>query len=198
MAKHNDKINEAHKTFCHEYILDWNGSRAYKAAYPDASDSTARTNASLLLTNTNIQQYISELQNDLEKRAGISRLMVLKEHQKIAFNSIANMHNTWIERKNFEELTAEEKACISEIDTKVKIEYRYNHEDDKKMPVEVEYIRIKLFDKQKALDSIVKMLGYNEPEKTETEIKTSISNMTTEELLIRAKAVKSISGNERS
>jgi hypothetical protein len=32
---------------------------------------------------------------------------------------------------------------------------------------EVEYIKIKLYDKGKALDSLCKMLGYNEAEKQE-------------------------------
>jgi phage terminase small subunit len=165
-------LTEKNKIFCREYILDWNGSRAYKIAYPNVVDATARSNASDLLTNTNIQEYIKEIQIDLEKTAGISRLMVINEHMKLAFNSIAGLHNTWIKRKDFEDLTEDQKACIAEIDTKIKTEYEYNPETEKREPIGVEYVRIKLYDKQKALDSISKMLGYDAP--TEQVVKQTI------------------------
>jgi phage terminase small subunit len=164
-------ITEKNKVFCREYILDWNGSRAYKVAYPNVTDGSARTLAGELLTKVDIQEYIKTIQRDLEKTAGISRLMVINEHMKLAFNSIAGLHNTWIERKEFENLTDEQKSCIAEIDTKIKreVEWIWNEETEKKEPVkyDIEYVRIKLYDKQKALDSISKMLGYDAATKSE-------------------------------
>lgn len=153
-------LTEAQKHFCREYIFDWNGSRAYKAAYPGVEDSTARTNASKLLTNANIQQYCDDIQKDLEKLAGISRLQVLREHQKLAFSSIAHLHNTWITRKAFEELTDDQKSSIEEISTQLKT----TRGTDGTLE-ENEYIKIKLYSKQKSLDSINKMLGYDEAQK---------------------------------
>jgi len=86
---------------------------------------------------------------------------------KLAYSSIAHLHNTWIERKEFEQLTEDQKSCIAEIDTKIRTEYEYSPEDPKnKKPIKVEYVKIKLYDKQKALDSISKMLGYDAPIKT--------------------------------
>jgi phage terminase small subunit len=83
------------------------------------------------------------------------------EHQKMAFSSIASLHNTWIQRKDFELLTEDQKSCIAEIDTKIRTEYEYNADTESKEPIRVEYVRIKLYDKQKALDSISKMLGFD-------------------------------------
>lgn len=158
------------KAFCREYIFDWNATRSYRAAYPDTTnDNSAAASASALLRNPKIQKYIDEIQADLEKLAGLSRLKVISEHMKLAFSSIAHLHNTWIERKDFEALTEEQKACIAEIDTKIRreTEWKWSEEDGKKipMPYDVEYVRIKLYDKQKALDSISKMLGYDAPTK---------------------------------
>lgn len=155
-----DDLTEKQKTFCREYIYDWNGSRAYKAAYPDIEDSTARTNASKLLTNANIQAYIEDIQKDLEKLAGISRLRVFREHEKIAFSSIAHLHNTWVTRKAFEELTDDQKASIEEISTQIKTSRNADGTLE-----ENEYIKIKLYSKQKSLDSINKMFGYEEAQK---------------------------------
>lgn len=53
-------MNEKQKIFVIEYLKDFNGTRAYKAAYKTCTDETARINASKLLTNTNIQQAIRE------------------------------------------------------------------------------------------------------------------------------------------
>lgn len=161
------QLNERQKTFCNEYIYDWNATRAYSIAYPDEkTNETIRANASRLLTNANIQAYIKEIQSDIQKQAGISRLMVINEHKKLAFSSIAHLHNKWIELKDFEQLSDEQKDCISEIDTKV-LKKNLGTRDEPEI-IDVEYVKIKMYDKQKSLDSISKMLGFNEPDKIET------------------------------
>lgn len=54
-------MTDNQRKFCDEYLKDCNGSRAYKAAYPNVkSDEAARVNASKLLTKTNIKAYIDE------------------------------------------------------------------------------------------------------------------------------------------
>lgn len=54
-------MTEKQKRFCDEYLIDLNGTRAYKAAYPSVkSDDTAKANASRLLTNANVRAYLDE------------------------------------------------------------------------------------------------------------------------------------------
>jgi phage terminase small subunit len=167
-------LTERNKVFCREYIFDWNGTRSYKAAYGDMTDEVAKAAASRLLTNVTVINYIELIQKDLEKLAGISRLKVINEHLKLAFSSIAHLHNTWIELKEFNALTDEQKACIEEISTKKQHKTEWEFEDNEKVPVDytVEYVKIKLYDKQKSLDAINKMLGYDAPIKTELDIKS--------------------------
>ena len=165
MAQHTDGLNDAQKRFCEEYVYDWNGARAYKVAYPKATDATARTNASLLLTKPNIQAYLKHIKSNLQEIAGISRLKVLKEHQKLAFTNIADLHNTWITRKEFDDLTPEQKAAIASIETQIKV-----GRDKYGKLSENEFVKIRLHDKQKALEAISKMLGYNEPDQVEGEL----------------------------
>ena len=164
------KLTEKQKAFCREYVIDWNATRSYLAAYPSVkSESAARACASRLLTKANIQEYCELIQKDLEKLCGISRAKVLNEHKKLAYSSIAHLHNTWIELKQFESLAQEQKDCIAEIDTKTERKYFSEYDPDKedfvKVPYDVKYVKIKLYDKQKALDSISKMLGYDAPQK---------------------------------
>ena len=67
-------LKAEHKVFSQEYVIDWNGTRAYQVAYPSCSYDTAKVNASKLLTNTNILSYIEEIQQDIKKLAGVSAL----------------------------------------------------------------------------------------------------------------------------
>lgn len=162
------ELTDKQEKFCYEYCFDFNGTQAaIRAGY---SENTARSIASQLLTKLNIQDQIKKMQDNLAETAGISRLKVLLEHQKLAFSSIANLHNTWIKRKDFEDLTEDQKSCIAEIDTKIKTEYEYNEATEKREPIGVEYVRIKLYDKQKALDAISKMLGFDAPTKIQADI----------------------------
>lgn len=149
------------KIFCEEYIFDWNATRSYKTAFPHIkTDGAAGVEGHKLLRNPKIQAYLKELQADLEKQAGISRLKVLLEYKKLAFSSIAHLHNTWLERKDFEKLTDEQKDCISEIVTQTKV--MRNSEGGL---TETEYVKVKLYDKARALEGIRKMLGHDVAEK---------------------------------
>ena len=159
------ELTESQKVFCNEWIFDFNGSRAYSVAYPDASEETCRANASRLLTNANLRAYCQKLQDNLAETSGISRLRVIKEHEKLAFSGIAHLHNTWIELKEFNELTPDQKACISEIATQTRME---KNPIEGGMPIQVDYVKIKLWDKQKSLDAINKMLGFDAPQQIES------------------------------
>lgn len=54
-------MTEKQKRFCDEYLIDLNGTRAYKAAYPSVkSDKVAGTAAARLLGNVGVRAYLDE------------------------------------------------------------------------------------------------------------------------------------------
>lgn len=193
-----NELNEKQKAFCREYIYDWNGTRAYLSVYKDVSYDTASVNASRLLSYAKIQAFIKQLKDNLAETAGISQLMVLLEHKKLAFSSIAHLHNTWITRKELDELTEDQKACIQEISTSIK-KQTFGEEQ---LIVDVEYVKIKLFDKTKSLEAINKMLGWDAPAKVEhsgeVNSKIDLSSLPTEELLNRIGPTRAIEGAKKS
>lgn len=151
-------MNKKTKKFCHEYIIDLNATQAaIRAGY---SEKTAYSIGHRLLKNVEAQALIKELQTDLQKASGLTALKVLKEHEKIAFSSIAHLHNSWITLKDFEALTDDEKACIKTIQTKV-VKKNVGTKEEPNI-INVEYIKLELWDKQKALDSISNLLGLNQ------------------------------------
>lgn len=63
-----DKANKRHIAFAEEYLANgMNGTQAYKKIYPNASEDTARANATKLLTNTSIKEYIEGKKETVRK-----------------------------------------------------------------------------------------------------------------------------------
>lgn len=58
-------LNPKQERFCCEFIACGNATAAYKVAYPNVGDNTARVNASRLLADKRIQARLKELQSDM-------------------------------------------------------------------------------------------------------------------------------------
>ena len=160
MAKASLTIKQ--EKFCNKYLECGNASEAYRYAYDCSkmSDNSVWCNASQLLADTKVAQRLEYLKIHLAEAAGITALQIIREHQKIAFSDATRIRNGWMSLKEFESLTDDEKACIRSVETK-------QTKRTTPMGDEVidEQVKITCYDKQKALDSIVSMLGYNAPEK---------------------------------
>jgi len=147
-----DKLTDKERVFCHEYIVDWNKSRAARAA--KYSENTCAEIGYENMRKPHIIQYVDFIKNDLEIESGVSKLRNLKELAKIAYSSIAALHNTWITLKDFNELTEDQTAAIESTDTKtMKV-----GEDG---GIEIEYVKIKLYPKLTAIKLINEMMGYD-------------------------------------
>ena len=156
-----EKLTEKQKRFCEEYIMEWNGVKAYKTAYKSCkSDAAARTNASRLLTNANIKKYLAELSKDIQKQVGVSKLMVAKELKKLAFSNAADLRSGWTDLKQWEELTDDKKATIGEV---VHSEVQIGEDAVKHI------LKVRQYDKLKALQMLCKLLRLDEPEEDEEE-----------------------------
>lgn len=146
--------------FCEEYCRNgWNASKA--ALFAGYSEDTAPFTGAENLKKQQIKDYIAKVKDDHEYLLGINKNWVIDKHVELAQSSIAHLHNTWIKRKEFDQLTDRQKACIAEISTQT----RKIFDKGAGFPVETEFVRIKLYDKQKALDSIAKLMGYDAPVK---------------------------------
>lgn len=160
MAKASLTIKQ--EKFCNKYLECGNASEAYRYAYDCSkmSDNSVWCNASQLLAGTKVAQRLEYLKSHLAEASGITALQIIREHQKIAFSDATRIRNGWMSLKEFESLTDDEKACIRSVETK-------QTKRTTPMGDEVidEQVKITCYDKQKALDSIVSMLGYNAPEK---------------------------------
>lgn len=72
-------MTNAQRIFCNEYLIDMNGTRAYKMAYPRVKkDETANVNASRLLRNAKVKSYIDEKMKEKEDKLIATQDEVLK------------------------------------------------------------------------------------------------------------------------
>ena len=189
------KLTEKQRIFCHEYIIDWNATRsAKKAGY---SEETAYSIGHENLTKPEIQQYINFIKNNLEEEAGITKLRNLKELAKIAYSNISHLHDNWIELSDWEvikEDNPEALSAIESIDTKTETK-TYKTEGGLETDVEVKYVKIKLYSKSDAIKTINEMMGYKAADKIEhsgTIQTVDLSQLSTEELLLRANATNKL------
>ncbi len=144
--------------FCEAYVIDLNASKAaLKAGYAESGHGVE---GHRLLKNAKCLAYIQYLQGNIAESVGITKEKVVREVAKLAFSDMANIHDGWLTLKEFNELTEEQMASISEISSVKKKTIDENGD-----PEYVDMVKIKLHDKHKALETLNKMLGYNEPEK---------------------------------
>lgn len=148
------KLTQKQKRFCEEYVIDWNASRAARAA--GYSEKTAGKIGSENLQKPEIKAYIEEIQKDIAKLAGVSALRNQLELAKMAYSSMASFKKDWMTQKEFDELTDEQRSCISEIIT-------IERQDRSGNPINI--IKFKLYDKISAIKTLNEMNGWKAPQK---------------------------------
>lgn len=157
--------------FVKEYLKDLNGTQAYiRAGYKVKNENVAAVYASKLLRKPKVQEKIQKAMAEREKRTEITQDRVLKEIANLAFTDrtgIVNLKNNSLIIKNFDELSEEQKACISGVK-----ETKYG-------------IEVTFYNKEKALEMLGRHLGmFTEKLEVKGELKTEdpFKGLTTDEL----------------
>jgi Phage terminase, small subunit len=127
--------------FCKEYIADFNGTRAAKAA--KYSKKTAYAIANRLLKRVEVQRRIEELKEQATRKAGVTLKRVLEELGTLAFSNISDYLEFGPDGVSIREsvkMSREVLACVAEVS-----EVTTN---------QGKRVKLKLHDKAKALDSL--------------------------------------------
>lgn len=154
------------QAFCEQYTVDWNKTKAaQRAGYSPKNPAAAAVSAQRLLKKANVLAYIEECKKDTERLAGISRLRSAKTLAAIAYSDAAGMREGWVDLKDFELLTDDQKAAIETIEYRTESKYVETPDGKELLEVETTWVKIKMHSKLAALDQIAKMFGYYEAEK---------------------------------
>ena len=88
-GKAGEQLSEKQKRFCNEYLIDLNATQAaIRAGY---SAKTARSIANENLTKPDIQKYIQELQEGIQKRNKISQDEIMQDLIEIKNRCMQNV-----------------------------------------------------------------------------------------------------------
>lgn len=96
------RLTEKQKRFADEYLVDLNGTRAYKVAYPSVkSNKTAGVNAARLLGNASVRAYLNDRLEQLhnEHTADVQEILEYltavmrgeEKEEKMAANALGEM-----------------------------------------------------------------------------------------------------------
>lgn len=167
------------KRFCDEYLVDLNATQA--AIRSGYSEKYANTNASKLLQNTAIKEYIAKKMAEREERTEITQDKVLRELALIAFSNAADY------------AAVVEKEAVD--DEKNPVVYRTVEpvlteeltEDQKKAIAVIKKGRdgfeVKPYDKIRALELIGKHIGmFTDKVELNGQVNNPMEGLTTEEL----------------
>ncbi len=160
------------KHFAAEYCRNgWNATAAHKKAYGGTNDQAAASNGSALIRNNKVKQYIAYIKEDYEMLCGVSKARQVQEYAKIAYSSIAHLHNTWVDLKEFRELKKKHPDAVDAIES---TETRTKRKKTKKGFITTVFVKVKLFPKLQALQRIDKLMDYEVAEKIKHDITTKV------------------------
>ncbi|MCP5004278.1 MAG: terminase small subunit [Planctomycetes bacterium] len=154
MAGKNGELTNKQKRFVEEYLIDLNATQAaIRAGY---SEKTAPQEASRLLTNVKIQSKVAEAQVNRSKRTEITQDRVLQELARIGFSDLRNVITPGGHLLNTQDWDDDTAASIASIEV---VTNAKGEKDEDGCSV-VEYThKIKVWDKNSALEKIAKHLG---------------------------------------
>lgn len=150
------ELTDKQERFCQEYMIDFNGAQAaIRAGY---SPDSAKEIASETLTKPNVQERLSQLKKEAAEQFGVSKQQLINELKKIAFFDIRKIysdHNSLLDIKDFDDDSA---GAVAGIEVDEIISQRETIGYTKK---------VKLHSKIAAIERVSRMLGYDEPSKSE-------------------------------
>jgi len=157
------KLTPKQEQFCNEYLIDLNATQAaIRAGY---SKKTATEQASRLLINVKVIEYLNGLRSNLQKKTEITQQRVLDEYAKIAFFDIRRIYNDDGSLLPIKDIDDDSAAAIAGIEC-----FEETERAGEETIVTGILRKVKITDKKGALDSICKVLGYNTPDKSQVEM----------------------------
>jgi phage terminase small subunit len=151
----NVKAEVKHARFVAEYLLDYNGTRAYKAVYGEKlEDSVAAAAASRLLRDVKVRARIDDAEKHALDDLGLRARRILREQARVAFVDPANLIGEDGKLKDLNEMDVDTRAAIASVE--VFEEYQGKGKDR-------EFIgftkKVKLWDKNAAGANLMKHKG---------------------------------------
>ena len=164
-------LTEKQKNFCLEYLKTFNATKAYQAAY-NVDYTTANKGYRQVLNNPDVQAYLSKLKTELRNDLYFDIQDILNSYIKMASADITDFLEF-----GMEEVT-DRKGNIIKVPY---IHFKPSDEVDGTLIQEVKIgrdgVSLKLYDKQKAMQELIKLLGGDELRQAQIAKLKALSNV---------------------
>lgn len=138
--------------FVDEYLIDLNGTQAYRRVYPECTYQTARSEAARFLAKPSIKAEIKAARMSERKRLRVTSGRVTAEIARIAFSDPFGLEKSNGDICRIRDIPIDLRKAIAS----VKVRRVKSHGDD---DVTVDVIEYKLWNKLDALGKLAKRLG---------------------------------------
>lgn len=168
--KSKNKLTPKQKRFCEEYVIDLNATQA--AIRSGYSKKTASVIAEQVLRKLEVQNYISELKNQIAERNQITIDECVQLLANIARLDILDLFNEEGGLKRIHDIPKEARTAIASIES----EQLFDYVDGEKIPAGV-LKKIRTISKEGAIDKLLKHLGGYEKDNRQKQINFNLSNV---------------------
>lgn len=159
MAKTRELTPE-HRRFVDEYLIDENGTRAYRVVYPGYSYKAAKNGASKWLKRADIQAELVAARAERAERTKLTGQAVLTEMCRLGFSDPIDLVNHDGQFRNLREIPLETRRCIQSV--KVRHVRTTTRTGDGSTITDVESVmEYKMLNKLDALGKLAAFLGLN-------------------------------------
>ena len=163
MKKRSTKLTPMQHRFCHEYVIDNNGTQAaIRAGY---APKNAHVTASKYLRISKVKAYVRKLKLELQKKTSTDAEKVIEEFKKIGFANIQDYLHGENNIRNLCEVARDKAAAVESVSTTVNI----TSNKDGSKEYETRNVKFKLHSKIQALDNLAKHLGLFERDNRQRE-----------------------------
>ena len=147
-------LKPEYQRFVDEYLKDFNGTRAYMAAYPKSSEKAAAVGASRLIRNPNVQAVLAERSQKIAQKVELTQEMIFQQTARIAAFDIRKLYNEDGSLKAVHELDDDTAAAIAGLEVNDLFEGLGKSRDY------IGHVRkYKIADKNSALERGARLLG---------------------------------------
>lgn len=152
-------LNPKQEIFCQEYVIHWNATKAaLKAGY---SEQTAPQIGYENLQKPKLKKRIEEIKNNILDEIGITQAKVYRELGRLAFFDISDAYDDNGNLKHIKSMKKDVSAALTSLKTYEEISYDENGKKNKIGEIK----EVKFANKIDALDKIIRIAGWNAPEK---------------------------------
>lgn len=154
------KLTQLQEGFCLSYLESGDATQAYRAHYNTAKmkDTTVWPAASKMLNKPKVAARIQELRAAVAEKAVVSEVLVLAEAARIGLSDIGNLFDDDNNLLDIKKMSAAARAAVAGIDIEEE-KTEITNKDGVTTTTRSRVKKVKLWDKNSALEKLMKYLG---------------------------------------